>query len=221
MGNKQNCSFISPLTWLMTDVASLVSCFPSFYHSSSSLLQAFTPHLHHHFIRAISGPHLFNASLFWPLPRLASPRLRWSVCQWSARGRHLLRVSCPPPRGLPGLLRHDYRRRRLDGESVEDAHKHKLWESAKLWSFVFNHRMAGLAWIWCETLSTTELTIAFVITIDYCFWEKEKRLSVKNIPRIVPTDAWDHLRVTSEALLSLPNNTNMPKRMHEKPERSK
>lgn len=160
MGNKQNYSFISPLTWLMTDVASLVSWLPSFYHSCSSLLEAFTPHLHHHSIRAISGPHLFNASLFWPLPRLASPGLRWSVRQWSARGRHLLRVSRPPPCGLPGLLWHDYRRRRLDGESEQHAHKHKLWESAKLWSCVFNHRMAGLAWICCETLSITQFTIA-------------------------------------------------------------
>lgn len=57
-----------------------------------------------------------------PLPRLASPWLRWSVCQRSARGWHLLCVSCSPSRRLPGVLWHDYRRRRLDGESEENTH---------------------------------------------------------------------------------------------------
>lgn len=207
-------SLLSLGWWQTWQVLSHV--FPLFNRSSSSLLQAFTPptpHLRHRFIPAISGPHLFNASLFWHLRRLASPRLRWSVRQWSARGRHLLRVSRPPPRGLPGLLRHDYRRRRLDGESVGDAHKHKLWESVCL----ITERQG-----WPESVVKRWVSQNWLLLNWNSVLGRKRNVYLGTVfPRIVPTNAWDHLRVTSEALLSLPNNANVPMRMPEKPERLK
>lgn len=53
--------------------------------------------------------------------RLAAPWLRRSVRQRPPRRRHILCVSGASPRGIPGVLRHDHGRRRLDGESREEA----------------------------------------------------------------------------------------------------
>lgn len=143
---KQNCYFMSTVlmclssAWLWTeecDKCYLIFSSSSFYYrfhfSALSTLS----------LRSHIRPNLFHVSLLSPLPRLPSPWLRWSLRQWSERGWHLLRVSCSPSRRLPGLLWHDHRWRRLDGESEENGHTASLLHVLQ-WTHTKRHKHKAL-----------------------------------------------------------------------------